>query len=217
MTVHVAVLDPLPMYQQGVATALSEIGHIVETPENPLAWVRRSPGAVVLLTLIVHGDWELLSRLRLERSPHAVIAIVEDDVVALGVRAVRAGARSVIPRHVTDETLRRTIEATLDGQAVLPAKVAAALASGEQHPVPPAERLEWLHQLAEGATVAQLAQRAGYSERAMFRLLQALYQEIGVRTRLEAIMQARDRGWLPRVGPAPAATGPGGGRGGRSG
>ncbi|MGX6604070.1 DNA-binding response regulator [Micromonosporaceae bacterium Da 78-11] len=217
MTVHVAVLDPLPMYQQGVAATLSAIGHIVETPEDPLAWVRRSPGAVVLLTLAVHGDWELLFRLRDETSPHAVIAVVEDDVVVHGVRAVRAGARSVMPRCVTNETLRRTIEATLDGQAVLPAGVAAALASGEEHSLPAAERLEWLRQLAEGATVAQLAQRAGYSERAMFRLLQALYQEIGVRTRLEAIMQARDRGWLPRARPAPAAMDLRSGRGRRSG
>ncbi|ADU11415.1 MULTISPECIES: response regulator transcription factor [Micromonospora] len=217
MTVHVAVLDPLPMYKQGVAVTLSAIGHIVETPEDPLAWVRRSPGAVVLLTLIGHGDWDLLFRLGEEMSPHSVIAVVEDDVVVLGVRAVRAGARSVIPRGVTDETLRRTIEATLDGQAVLPAGVAVALASGEEHSLPPAERLEWLRQLAEGVTVAQLAQRAGYSERAMFRLLQALYKEIGVRSRLEAIMRARDQGWLPRARPAPAAMDPGGGRGGRSG
>ncbi|SEU14237.1 helix-turn-helix domain-containing protein [Nonomuraea wenchangensis] len=48
-------------------------------------------------------------------------------------------------------------------------------------------------------TVADLADRAGYSERAMFRLLQALYREIGVATRIQAIVRAQERGWLAVV------------------
>jgi DNA-binding CsgD family transcriptional regulator len=53
-----------------------------------------------------------------------------------------------------------------------------------------------LRQLAAGATVAQLADRAGYSERAMFRLLHALYRQLGARSRIEAILHAQTSGWL---------------------
>ena len=49
---------------------------------------------------------------------------------------------------------------------------------------------------AGGSTVAALANQAGYSERAMFRLLHGLYQRLGVRTRTEALIRAHERGWL---------------------
>lgn len=91
----------------------------------------------------------------------------------------------------------------------MPFPVAAALATVA--PVPSrnplsAEQVAWLRQLASGATVAQLAERAGYSERAMYRLLQALYRELGVRSRNQAIMQAQQKGWL-RIDTADPASG----------
>ncbi|AQZ63306.1 two component transcriptional regulator, LuxR family [[Actinomadura] parvosata subsp. kistnae] len=207
MVVHVAVVDPLPMYRQGVASVLSAAGHAVDTPADVLAWVRHGPHRVVLLTLESEQDWDLLRRLRDADGTHAVIALVGEDSAVLGVRAVRTGARSVLPRGVTPGTLRRTVEATLDGQAVLPADVAAALASGahstgEGAAAPEPQQLSWLRQLADGVTVAQLARRAGYSERAMFRLLQELYRDMGVRTRIQAIVRAQEEGWL-RAGPEP--------------
>ncbi|MEU5554038.1 DNA-binding response regulator [Micromonospora sp. NPDC047793] len=222
MTGHVAVIDPLPMYQQGVAATLSALGHVVETPADPLTWIRHSPCAVVLLTLISQTDWELLGRLRDADARPPVIALIEEEFAALGVRAVRAGAQSILPRQATQAALQRTVEATLDGQAVLPAEVAAALALGAEllgpgRPTPSKRQLEWLRQLAAGSTVAQLAQRTGYSERAMFRLLQALYQEMDVRTRIEAIILARDLGWLPGAPRSRPTTDPEGDRKGRAG
>ena len=54
--------------------------------------------------------------------------------------------------------------------------------------MPSAREIEWLQQLADGITVAQLADRTGYSERAMYRLLRGLYTELDVKTRTEALM-----------------------------
>ncbi|WIM93137.1 DNA-binding response regulator [Actinoplanes oblitus] len=203
MTVHVAVIDPLPMYRQGVVAALSAIGHRVEAPADPLAWARDARRAVMMLTLATPADWQLLRLLHDVSTAPPVIAMLDDDSATAGVRAVRAGARSVLPRTVTSEVLRRTVEATLDGQAVVPGAVAAALANGAATPPAPdghaslsPRQLAWLQQLAEGATVAQLATRAGYSERAMFRLLQSLYRDMGVRTRMEAVIRATNLGWL---------------------
>jgi DNA-binding NarL/FixJ family response regulator len=91
-----------------------------------------------------------------------------------------------------------TVEATINGRSVLPAAVAGLLAAGpvmESGTVPP-DRIGWLGQLAAGVTVARLATEAGYSERATFRLLTRLYREMDVNSRMEAIMQARERGWI---------------------
>lgn len=185
---------------------MSSAGHTVESPADVVAWAGVVGRGVVLLTLEAEQDWELLQRLRDHAPALAVIALTTEESTVLGVRAVRAGARSVLPRQVTAQALRRTVEATSDGQAVVPAEVVTALASGTAGtdarpreagpPVVDPERMSWLRQLADGSTVAQLAGRVGYSERAMFRMLQALYKEMGVRTRIQAIVLAQEQGWL---------------------
>jgi DNA-binding NarL/FixJ family response regulator len=201
VNVHVAVVDPLPMFQQGVGAVLSAAGYTVEEPADLLAWAGRVSTAVVLLTLELERDWRLLERLRGDKSRAIVIALVEEDGTARGVRAVRAGARSVLPRQVTVPVLRRTVDATLDGHAVLPAEVATTLAASstagaDGRAALSEQQLHWLRSLAAGTTVSRLADDAGYSERAMYRMLQALYQQMGVNGRIQAIMQAQTFGWL---------------------
>jgi DNA-binding NarL/FixJ family response regulator len=143
-------------------------------------------------------DWNLLNRLCNGAHSQLVIVILGSVSAFAGVRAVRAGAHSVVARESTLATLQRTVEATIAGQAVMPATVAAALAgtSGEGKRMPSAKQISWLQRLASGTTVAQLANRAGYSEREMYRLLRSLYAQMGVRTRLQAIMHAKEADWI---------------------
>jgi hypothetical protein len=68
--------------------------------------------------------------------------------------------------------------------------------------------------LASGRTVSQLAEQSGYSERAMFRLLRKVYVRMQVRNRTEALLRARQQGWLWRELVVMAILGlPGGGPG----
>ncbi|HET9138888.1 hypothetical protein [Actinophytocola sp.] len=130
-----------------------------------------------------------------------VVALPSDDVSSLGVRAMRAGARSVLARAATVPALQRAVSATLDGAAVMPADVADLLVA-ERGGLPPrrsapsAQQVDWLRRLAGGWTVSRLASDTGYSERAMYRLLRALYRQIGVSTRLDAIVLAHEEGWF---------------------
>lgn len=198
----VAVIDPLPMFRYGLVACLTAAGYRVETPDDPPGWAARGGSSLVLLTLADAGDWLLLADLAAGRP---VIALLCGGSADEGVRAVRGGARSVLPRKVTPETLRRTVAATVDGQSVLPAAVSRALVGTVPVPVPAAssplsaDQLSWLRELAAGRTVAGLAERAGYSERAMFRMLRTMYRRMGVRTRTEAIVRAGEWGWLRGV------------------
>ncbi|MFY1652154.1 DNA-binding response regulator [Solwaraspora sp. WMMB762] len=201
MTVHLAVLDPLPVFRCGVAAALSSAGHLVEEPVDAVAWLRERPGGMVLLTLHSAEDLDRLTELCRMRPRPLVVALPSDDVPSLGARAVRAGARSVVARAATVPALQRAVAATLDGEVVMPADVADLLVAGmddrpPRRPAPSPNQVAWLRQLSGGRTVARLASDAGYSERAMYRLLQALYHQIGVRTRLEAIVLAHEEGWF---------------------
>ena len=89
----------------------------------------------------------------------------------------------------------------------MPTEVADLLVTGrggqDAARFPPWSRLPGCAGLSDGWTVSRLASDTGYSERAMYRLLRAFYQRIGVSTRLEAIMLAHDKGWLrtSRSGP----------------
>lgn len=185
------------MFRTGLVTVLEASGHEVDAPAEVVGWVRHQTGSVVLLTLRSARDWKLLERVCAVDRGQAVIALLEDESPVVGARAVRFGARSVLPRDVDVTTLLRTVDATIGGQAVMPISVAETLA-GDPRDVeraPSTEQLSWLRQLAGGMTVAQLADQAGYSERAMFRLLQGLYRQLGVKTRLQAIMHAKEAGW----------------------
>ncbi|NHO82139.1 response regulator transcription factor, partial [Micromonospora sp. CMU55-4] len=176
MAVPVGVFDPLPMFRQGVVAVLSAAGYDADDPEDVVAWAGRASTGVVLLTLGADDDWQLLGQLH-ERTETAVVALFDEVDAVTAARALRAGARSVLPRQVTAAALCRTVEATLDGQAVLPSNTATVLAAGEAtgdpgEAMPSEEQRIWLLRLANGTTVARLAVEAGYSERAMYRLLQ---------------------------------------------
>lgn len=198
VVLRIAVVDPLPLFRHGVATVLEAAGHTVDTPADVVTWVRRGAGTLVLLTVGSDDDWELLGKVCETAPGGVVIALLDNASSAIGARAVRTGARSVLPRGATAMVLSRTVEATISGQAVMPAPVAAALAAGAQgsgqHVT--IDEMSWLRRLAAGSTVAELAEQAGYSERAMFRLLQELYRKMGVNTRLQAIMRAKETGWF---------------------
>jgi DNA-binding NarL/FixJ family response regulator len=111
-------------------------------------------------------------------------------------------AGAAIARDALPETVRKVFDAAVAGKSLLPVEVVRGLVTPQSSPeeeydnVPSPQEIGWLRELAFGTTVARLADRAGYSERAMFRLLRDLYARIGVRNRTEALMRAQEHGWL---------------------
>jgi len=201
MSVRIAVSDPLPLFRRGIMATLSDAGYELEDPEDLLAWIREEQRRVVILTLQSPKDWALLGQLHDVQADVLVVAVLAEASVPAYVQAVLAGATAVLPRDASIETVRRVFSAAIRGQSLLPAEVVRALASpgptaDSTQGTPSVREIEWLRELAGGATVAQLASRVGYSERAMFRLLRDLYVRLRVRNRTEALMLARERGWL---------------------
>lgn len=196
---HVAVLDPLPFFQRGVVEALTSDEILVEAPADIGAWVAQGGQRVVILTLASPADWALLEQLSVTTP---VVAVLEENTDPLSIRALRLGAGSVVPRSATVTTMRRALEAVLAGDAIVSRSVVRSLvASSRLHAssAPPPlgeEEVRWLRQLASGVTVARLATMAGYSERAMYRLLNGIYDRMGVTNRTEALIKADAHGWL---------------------
>jgi DNA-binding NarL/FixJ family response regulator len=201
MPVQIAISDPLPIFRQGLKAALGSAVFDPAVPSDLLAWSRDEQARLVFLTLQSAQDWSLLLELQNTATTVTVVAVLTDISTTTWVRAILSGAAAAVPRDAPPETMRRVFEAALEGESLLPFDVVRALASvrepvaGDQERLAPRE-IEWLRALAEGATVAQLAEQAGYSERAMFRLLRDLYARMRVKTRTEALMRANERGWL---------------------
>jgi DNA-binding NarL/FixJ family response regulator len=179
---------------------LGDVGFEPETPEDLLTWVRQDQRLVVLLTVQMPRDWSLLATLCRTRADLVAIAVLTEPSTEAYVRAIMAGATVAVPRDAVPSTMRWVFEEAVRGTTVLPTEVVRTLALSRESGVGEAElptaQVEWLRALAQGITVAQLAERHGYSERAMFRHLRDLYARMGAKGRTEALMLANRRGWL---------------------
>jgi DNA-binding NarL/FixJ family response regulator len=200
MSVRIVVSDPLPLYRSGI---LATLGHGLEEdpPDDLLSWAGDVQQRVVFLTLQSPEDWQHLADIVAARPDLVVVAVLTEASTAMYVRAILAGAAAVMPRDAAPKETRRVFQAAIAGESLLPLVVVRALASvrepAQDHHKPPSGReVEWLRELAAGATVVQLAERVGYSERAMFRLLSDLYKRMNVRNRTEALIRAQEHGWL---------------------
>jgi DNA-binding NarL/FixJ family response regulator len=201
MSVRIAVFDPLPVYRHGIMTILREAGLSGESPNDVFAWMDGDHPRLVVLSLLGGDDWEQLGRLCRTYDDVLVVALLTDDAVTTHVRALTAGAVAAVPRDAQPSAVRATVEAVIAGRTVLPIDVLRGLTTpGAVTPpeeVPPSPReLGWLRELSTGATVADVADRAGYSERMMFRLLRELYTRMRTGSRTEALLLAGERGWL---------------------
>jgi DNA-binding NarL/FixJ family response regulator len=204
MLVHVAVADPLAPYTDGVTSMLRAHGVCAEAPMDLEAWAGDDQGKIIFLTLASESDWNRLSALQNVDSHLLVVAVVDVMNQTACVRALAAGAVSVMPRDAPVETVLQIVGSLARGDSLVPIPVLRALAeqprpgsaAGEsERPLSPTE-LDWLRQLAEGETVRQLASRVGYSERMMYRMLRRLYRRMNVATRTEALFLAREHGWI---------------------
>jgi DNA-binding NarL/FixJ family response regulator len=108
---HVAVVDPLPIFRHGIGAILVAAGHTVDAPHDVVAWAHDRQNCLVLLSLCTERDWGTVEQLCTGVAGRLVIALVDDGSELLGARAVRTGARSVLPREVTVRSLERAVAA----------------------------------------------------------------------------------------------------------
>ncbi|MEW1862341.1 response regulator transcription factor [Streptomyces sp. NBC_00669] len=110
-------------------------------------------------------------------------------------RAMEAGAAGFLVKDGPVEQLADAIRKVLRGERVIdPALAAAALSAGPS-PLTPREQ-DVLNAAADGATVADIAQRVFLSESTVRNYLSAAIGKTGTRNRIEAVRCARQNGWL---------------------
>jgi DNA-binding NarL/FixJ family response regulator len=205
----VTVVHPVPGYRLGLLTALSHAGYAPFESDDAAEWVLdQAPCAI----LVAAHDGEDLARLDQARGPaeNTLVALLPHDDPSAYALALRAGADGAISWDSPPASIVDVLGAALNGCQLLPADVARALARGYRAEVKHSEVTEdevrWLGLLADGRTIAELAQEAGYSIREMHRLLHDLYLRLGATNRSSGLVQATRGGLLDGWSPSPAST-----------
>lgn len=110
-------------------------------------------------------------------------------------RAMEAGAAGFLVKDGPVEELAEAIRQVLRGETVIdPALAAAALSAG---PSPLTGReADVLKASVDGATVSDIAEKLHLSESTVRNYLSATIGKTGTRNRMEAVREARQRGWL---------------------
>lgn len=199
MAARIAIWDPLPAFRRGIMAILRDVGFDAEAPQDLLAWARDDQEKLLFLSVLTSQDWTILEELKEQQPDALVVALLDDMSLSSHVRALTSGAVAALPRDASPQSIREVFGALLSGRSLMPIAVLRNLLEGtvEQDAGRPSQReRDWLRDLANGMTVNQLAVKAGYSERMMFRLLRDLYSSFGAKTKVEALMLARERGWL---------------------
>ncbi len=188
---HVAVMDPLVGLRISIERALGETTAHAEHPSDPGAWLHDVADGVVVITVL--GDDDLARVIELAAARRGgVVALVADDVPA-HLAALAAGATAAVARSETPERIAQVVRAAAAGDCLLSAELANELAThAPPHPRVPLsdEEVDWIRALARGSTVSHLADQVGYSEREMYRLLADVYDRMGARDRIDAIVTA---------------------------
>ncbi|MFJ5221853.1 response regulator [Streptomyces sp. NPDC088400] len=110
-------------------------------------------------------------------------------------RAMESGADAFLVKDAPAAQLAEAVRKVLDGERVIdPILAAAALANGA-NPLTDRER-EILRAAADGSTNAELASALHLSQGTVRNYLSTAIQKLTARNRAEAVLMAREKGWL---------------------
>ena len=198
--IRVAVCDPASAYRRGLATPFVDAGYVVTDVDDVRTHPVLAEVDVVLLTIRSANDWQGLREILTVNPGAKLIALLVDATPDRHAEALRSGAHGAVAWEAMPETVLAVVTAALHGTTLLPTSVAQAIAMSGPALYDPEwitqDEIGWIKLLASGATVQQLAEKVGYSERALYRMLHGLYGRMRVSNRTEAILQASRWGLL---------------------
>lgn len=204
MAQRIAIVGGKPTWQKGMEATLEDLGFAATVYPSLQAWRPGRGGRAVIAYLNDEAGIDSLVDFVTEFPHIPVVAVIPDLELASFAAAIRAGASGVVDDASDVDELGAVIGAAIAGRVSAPLPIVRAMA--QRIPEAPEtaafvdpDEAEWLRALAQGETVAALAERIGYSERETYRTLGALYQRLGVTNRTEAIIWATRHGLLDSV------------------
>ena len=193
----VAVLEPVEEYRATMVAGLEHAGFTVRCVTSVEELLRaKAPYALCCV------DDQALDGLEAFTTacPDTMVVVARNPRSRVPTRwFLSAGAASVLSRDASAAAFGAALRAVASGLVVVPMSEAGALIGavnpGLLRTLSEQER-SWLVDLAEGRTIASIAQRSRLSEREMYRRLDRLYGRLGVNGRAGAVAFAGEWGLL---------------------
>ena len=211
--ISVLIVDDHPVVRQGLR-ALLEVQDGIEVAgeagdgTTALALAAEHAPDVILLDLKLPGmdGIAVLSELRARDSAARVLVLTSATEPASASLAVRSGAAGVLYKYVDPDALVRAIRSVNDGHLLLASEAAGPLvrsagpwgpgtAGGGLDALTSRER-EVLAELTKGRSNREIARVLGVSEKTVKAHVTAIFRELGVVSRTQAIAAARSSGLL---------------------
>jgi DNA-binding NarL/FixJ family response regulator len=203
--IRVVLADDHVVVRRGLAVLLDTLAGIVVVGEagNGQEVIgeidRHQPDVVVMDLRMPVVDGVEATREIVRRFPATAVLVLtmfsEDTMVAA---AMRAGARGYLLKTADQFEIERALHAVVAGQMIFSGGVAQGVLRDNAAPsaldqLSPRER-EILNLLADGVSNATIAGMLYLSQKTVANHLSAIFQKLGVSSRGEAIVKARDAG-----------------------
>lgn len=199
MLKEIGVFNAPPVYVLGLKSLPNQSGYAFEPVVDLLEWVTRHRPPTLLVGVRTESDLEVIVELRDQEPDSVVVTVIDDYSIDSFRESLAAGAAGAVSRDSGAAELVFALNAAVTHSTVMPTSLARTLAANGNEEEPPCIedfKLGWLQSMARGTTVAGLGQSAGYSEREMYRRLRAIYHDMGVCNRTEALLKASRLGWI---------------------
>lgn len=205
--IRVLVADDHPVVRGGLIALLDTldgvrvVGQVGTGREAVREAVAQQPDVVVMDLRMPDLDGVAATRQIREQSPGvAVLVLTMFDEDALVQGALAAGARGYLLKGAESAEIDRAIRTVAAGDAVLSRSIAEQVLSRVAGPtvehlpgLTPRER-DVLNLIAQGLGNATIAARLHLSPKTVGNHISAIFTKLGVTTRAEAIVRARDAG-----------------------
>ncbi|SFU84960.1 response regulator [Alicyclobacillus macrosporangiidus] len=210
MTHRIVVVDDHELVRIGLQTFLNEHGLILAgqaaTGAEGLALIQSLCPDLALIDVRLPdmSGIELCKAVR-ETTPSTRVAILTSTVDKHVVHTcLQTGIQGYLSKNMPGEELLQSIRHLLDGQSVLdPAVTEHALqwiqAGSDSVPAKDVlglRDIEILRLMAQGMTNHEIGRQMHLSENTVKAIVNEIYQRLGVRNRVEAVMEAHQRGLL---------------------
>jgi len=208
--VRVLVADDHPIYREGIVRAVTErpdLELVAEAEEGTKALeeIRRLRPDVAVLDIRMPGldGTQVLGKLHGEGIEASVLFLSAFLEPELAYRSVAAGARGYLSKEASRQEICDAIATVARGETAFAPEVEEGLRSaverrgldGVAPELTPREH-DVLRAIADGATVAEVAERIHIGTATVKTHLRTLYDKLGVSDRAAAVAEAMRRGLL---------------------
>lgn len=201
---NILLVDDHSLFREGFKLMMERCWrmplHIVEagTAEDGLEEAAREAFDVIFLDMGLPGlgGIDCLRAFRTAQ-PNASLVVISAIEGAQVVRqALQCGAQGYIPKSVDSATLREALQRILDGEVYVPELSATGGEGGSLDDILTPRQAEVLAEICAGRTNREIAEYLGMSDDTVRAHVTAVFKRLDVRSRTEAVLLAKRRGWI---------------------